>query len=75
MVDKIVMHSYSYLINSAYERISAGKFFDASFRTYEKDLVEKAIFYFEEREEYEKCKVLLDFSKERFDHEKNYALA
>ena len=49
MVDKIVMHSYSYLINSAYERISTGKFFDASFRTYEKDLVEKAIFYFEER--------------------------
>jgi hypothetical protein len=33
------------------------------------------MYYFEEREEYEKCKVLLDFSKERFDHEKNYALA
>jgi hypothetical protein len=39
------------------------------------DFIDKLIFYFEEREEYEKCKMLLDFSKERFDHEKNYVLA
>jgi hypothetical protein len=75
MVDKIVMHSYSYLMNSTYERIKEGKCFDSNFRTYEKDFVEKIIFYFEEIEEYEKCKILLDFSKERFDHEKNYAMA
>ena len=74
MMETIVMHSYSYLMNSSYERINNGKYYDASFKAYEKSLVEKMISYFEEREEYEKCKVLLDFLKERFDHEKNYVL-
>lgn len=75
MTENIVMHNYCYLMNSNYERINLGKCFDVNFKTYEKNFVEKMISYFEEKEEYEKCKVLLDFSKERFDHEKNYALA
>jgi hypothetical protein len=75
MMDTIVMHSYSYLMNSSYDRINQGKFYDMSFKPYTMDFIDKLIFYFEEREEYEKCKMLLDFSKERFDHEKNYVLA
>jgi len=75
MMDTIVMHSYSYLMNSSYDRINQGKFYDMSFKPYTMDFIDKLIFYFEEREEYEKCKMLLDFSKERFDHEKNYILA
>ncbi len=75
MMNSIVMHSYDYLMNSNYERINKGKCYDINFKSYEKDVVEKMIGYFEQREEYEKCKVLLDFSKERFDHEKNYILA
>jgi hypothetical protein len=74
MMDTIVMHSYSYLMNSSYDRINQGKFYDISFKPYTVDFIDKLIVYFEEREEYEKCKVLLDFSKERFDHEKNYVL-
>ncbi len=74
MMDTIVMHSYSYLMNNTYDRIKQGKCYDINFKAYEKKFVEKMISYFEEREEYEKCKVLFDFSKERFDHEKNYAL-
>jgi len=74
-MDTIVMHSYSYLMNSSYDRINQGKFYDMSFKPYTMDFIDKLIFYFEEREEYEKCKMLLDFSKERFDHEKNYILA
>lgn len=74
-MEKIVMHSYNYLMNSSYERINLGKFYDLNFKPYDKDFVEKMIYYFEEIEEYEKCKILLDFSKERFNHEKNYALA
>lgn len=69
------MHSYDYLMNSNYERINKGKCYDINFKPYEKDVVEKMIVYFEQREEYEKCKILLDFSKERFNHEKNYVLA
>ena len=75
MTDKIVMHNYSYLMNSTYDRINKGKYYDISFKPYTIDFIEKIMYYFEEREEYEKCKILLDFSKERFDHEKNYALA
>jgi hypothetical protein len=75
MMETIVMHSYSYLMNSNYERINGGKSYDLNFKAYQKDLIDKMIFYFEEREEYEKCKVLLDFSRDRFDHEKNYTMA
>ena len=75
MTDKIVMHNYSYLMNSTYDRINKGKYYDISFKPYTIDFIEKIMYYFEEREEYEKCKILLDFSKERFYHEKNYALA
>lgn len=75
MTDKIVMHNYNYLMNSSYDRINQGKYYDVSFKPYTMDFIEKLTYYFEEREEYEKCKVLLDFSKERFDHEKNYVLA
>lgn len=75
MTEKIIMHSYCYLMNSCYERISSGKYYDISFKPYTMEFIGKIISYFEEREEYEKCKVLLDFSKERFDHEKNYTIA
>lgn len=75
MMDTIVIHSYSYLMNSSYDRINQGKCYDISFKPYTIDFIDNLISYFEEIEEYEKCKVLLDFSKERFDHEKNYAIA
>lgn len=74
-MDTIVIHSYSYLMNSSYDRINQGKCYDISFKPYTIDFIDNLISYFEEIEEYEKCKVLLDFSKERFDHEKNYAIA
>ena len=75
MMETLIMHSYSYLMNNSYERINQGKYYDMNFKAYEKNFIEKMISYFEEREEYEKCKVLFDFSKERFDHEKNYMIA
>jgi hypothetical protein len=62
-------------MNSCFERIKEGKCYDMSFNPYTMEFIDKIISYFEEKEEYEKCKVLLDFSKERFDHEKNYAIA
>ncbi len=74
-MNRIVAHNYSYLMNSCFERIKEGKCYDMSFNPYTMEFIDKIISYFEEKEEYEKCKVLLDFSKERFDHEKNYALA
>jgi len=74
MIDKIVIHSYGYLMNNTFERISLGKYYDSNLKPYDKDFIDRIIFYFEGIEEFEKCKILLDFSKERFDHEKNYQL-
>ena len=62
-------------MNSCFDRVKEGKYYDMSFNPYTMEFIDKIISYFEEKEEYEKCKVLLDFSKERFDHEKNYAIA
>ena len=74
-MEKLILRSYSYLMNSSYDRIAGGKSYDISFKPYEKKFVKKMIAYFEESEEYEKCKTLLDFYNDRFDHEKNYARA
>lgn len=75
MMEKIVLKSYSYLIESSYERIAAGKSYDVSFNQYEKDFICKMVKYFEEIEEYEKCQFLTEFIYDRFDHDKNYARA
>lgn len=74
-MEKVILKSYSYLMNSSYERIAGGKSYDISFKPYEKKFVNKMIKYFEEYEEYEKCDLLMKFINDRFDHEKNYATA
>lgn len=68
------MHSYNYLMNSSYDRINEGKFYNKNFKPYEKDFIKEMISYFENLEEYEKCKILLDFFNKRFNHENNYQL-
>lgn len=75
MMDRVILKSYSYLVESSYERIATGKSYDVSFKPYEHKFVKKMVEYYEEREEYEKCQVLMDFMTDRFDHEKNYARA
>lgn len=71
-MEALAIRSYSYLMNSSYERILAGKPYDATFKPYLEQFVEKMIAYFEESEEFEKCAKLVDFKRSRFDHEKNY---
>jgi hypothetical protein len=73
-MENLVIKSYSYLMNSSYERIAKGKGYDISFKPYEKKFISKMIQYFEDIEEYEKCQVLVNFMNNRFDHEKNYML-
>ncbi len=58
-MEKLILKSYSYLMNSSYERIAGGKSYDISFKPYEKKFVNKMIKYFEEYEEYEKCDLLM----------------
>ena len=72
MVDKLVLHSYDYLMNDTFKRIESGKHFDEKFKPYTEELVNKIVKYFEDKEEYEKCKTLIDFIDIRFNHDKNY---
>ena len=46
--------------------------FDIKLKPYKKDFLEKVLFYFEEKEEFEKCMVINEFINKRFNHELNY---
>jgi hypothetical protein len=69
-----VLKSYDNLINSNFQRISNGKHFDEKFKLYDQKFLNEMIFYYQNREEYEKCQFLLNYIKNRFDHKKNYTL-
>jgi hypothetical protein len=72
MVDGLVLRSYDYLMNSTFDRINNGKHFDEKFKPYSEVFIKKIVSYFENKEEYEKCKILTDFINIRFNHDKNY---
>lgn len=72
MINSLVLKSYDYLMNDAFERIRSGKHFDANFKPYSEEFIRKIILYFEKREEFEKCKTLVDFIDTRFNHNINY---
>jgi len=70
--EKLSLKSYDYLMNSTFERIKVGKFFNENFEAYSKDFINKIMKYFENREEYEKCQILVNFIEKRFNHEENF---
>jgi hypothetical protein len=67
-----VLKSYDNLINSNFQRIYNGKHFDEKFKIYDQKFLNEMIFYYQNKEEYEKCQFILNYIKERFDHKKNY---
>lgn len=71
-MEKIILHSYDFLINSFFDRIKIGKLYDEGFKPYNKEIFKNSISYFESREEYEKCAYLLKLYKKRFNHNKNF---
>jgi hypothetical protein len=72
MKDKLVLRSYEYLMRDGLDRIKSGKNYDANFKPYDKEFIDKMISFFEEREEYENCETLVNFKNIRFDHNLNY---
>lgn len=55
-----------------YNRISKDKPFDDKLKPYKKSQIEEVLEYFEDREDYEKCQIISDFIKKRFNHVTNY---
>lgn len=66
------------MMNDCYDRIAQigqiNQPFDDKFKPYTKEFIKKVVKYFEEKEEYEKCKTLKDFINIRFDHERGYTI-
>jgi hypothetical protein len=55
-----------------FNRIMSGKPYGKSLKLYSKKYMMNVVKLLEEDEEYEKCKVLLEYINNRFDHELNY---
>lgn len=65
------LKSYDTLLNESFERIQSGKLHDEKLKPYEESFIWEMIYYFQRKEEYEKCQILKK-SIDIFNHEKNY---
>lgn len=72
MINNLVLKSYEYLMQDTLDRIISGKVSDEKFKPYTEIFIRKVMKYFEDKEEYEKCKILSDFINTRFNHDLNY---
>lgn len=66
------LKTQDYAMCEMFERIKQNKPFDKNLKPYKKELIEKIINYFIVTEEYEKCELLNNFLKTRFNHEISY---
>ena len=71
MVKDLTLKSYEYLMIETFKRIEENKHYDINFKPYSLKLIKNILNFLEEREEYEKCKILHDFMILR-NHELNY---
>jgi|694.fasta_scaffold84002_3 hypothetical protein len=65
------LKSYDKLLNESFVRIQSGKLYDDKLKPYDESFIWEMIYFFQRKEEYEKCQTLKK-SLENFDHEKNY---
>lgn len=65
----------SCILDTMYNRICKNKPFDKKLKPYSKKDLKKLLTYLEQKEEYEKCQVVNNFIKKRFNHEYNYILS
>jgi len=74
MREKLVKNGYSYIMNESFNRIKSGKPYDVNFKPYTKEFINKLLSFFEEEEEYEKCKTLCDYINIKLNHELGYTI-
>jgi hypothetical protein len=72
MINELTLKSYEYLMIETFKRIEDNKNYDVNFKPYSKELLENLLRFFEEREEYEKCKMIHELMTSRYNHELNY---
>jgi hypothetical protein len=62
----------SKIMEETFIRINSNKCFDLKLKPYSKEYLEDLVLYFEKKEEYEKCIVIINFINKRFNHDYNY---
>jgi hypothetical protein len=72
MIKELTLKSYEYLMIETFKRIEENKHYDVDFKPYSKELLKNLLRFFEEREEYEKCKMIHELMTSRYNHELNY---
>ena len=55
-----------------FNRVKSGTPYDRKLKLYSEKYLTKVVKYLEVEEEYEKCYILSEYIKERFNHELNY---
>jgi hypothetical protein len=63
--------SYDTLMYKSFERIQKGKLYDEKIKPYEENFIWEMIYFFQGKEEYEKCQ-LLKIILNNFNHDINY---
>lgn len=65
------LKSYDTLLNESFERIQSGKLHDEKLKPYEESFIWEMIYFFQRKEEYEKCQILKS-KLDNYNHESNY---
>lgn len=63
------LRSYDNLMIESYDRIKEGKHFDGNYQPYTKDFLDKMLFFFQEKEEYNHCQLIKSIIDLRFNHD------
>ena len=63
-----------FIMEETFERINSNKHFNKNLIPYKEKLLIETLKFFEEKEDYEKCEIINNFIKNRFNHEVGYKL-
>jgi hypothetical protein len=68
----IKLKSLDSKMDEIFNRLKDNKMYDLDLKPYSLDLLNKTLKFYEEKEDYEKCLIILDKSSKRFNHEQKY---
>jgi hypothetical protein len=69
---KVKLRSLESKMNEIFDRLSENKMYDLDLKPYTQDLLNQTLKFYEEKEDYEKCLIILEKSSKRFNHSSNY---
>ena len=65
----LVVENLDTLMKSTFDRLKNGIYFDVNMKSYHPDFLQKLLKYFQEKEKYEECVIILEIIKNRFNHD------